>query len=227
MGGDVGAGSRGGQGRALFDKTGAKIRSLDFLVPSLPLHTFPLRDRGAPGTVARDILGVSPFRVSARSLMSADGTNAMVIEPGALFDAPPGQFRFRRISLTTFQTAAPVTVSMPPHRITSTERDSILDDAARKYPRVEADYKRNARVPEHYPAYDQATLMGDNLLWITEYAIPNAWTMIDMSGRILVRMQFPRTFVPFAASRTQVWGTLKDRDDVQIIVRYRILSERQ
>ena len=222
LSGGVVMGFSGGNRRALYDKDGKLLRTIDYALPSVPHHTFEVRDRGAPGTASQLLHLPSPFRAIARSLVSRDGRDAIFLEPGELWNGRPGQLRYHRLSTTTWQLGHPVVISLPPRRISAAEKDSILDEQAPSE-RVRADYKAGARMPEYYPSYQYFTLMGDSMLWITEFGIPNSWTLIDMSlGRAVMRLRFPPSFIPFAATSTQVWGTLKDQDGIPIVVRYRI-----
>jgi hypothetical protein len=165
----------------------------------------------------------SPLSARSELVISRDGRETYAFEPGETWGGRPGQLQFSGVSSTTGQLSSPVTVSLPARRVTATERDSIIDAEARRNSRVESEFRRLARLPEYYPSFTNVALMGDGLIWITEYARPQERVAIDSTGRVLARIQLPQSLVVFAATRTHVWGVLRDADDLPIVLRYRIL----
>jgi hypothetical protein len=50
--------------------------------------------------------------------------------------------------------------------------------------------------------------------------------VVGVDGRPRMRVKVPRDFNIRYATATHVWGTLRDADDLPIIVRYRLISPR-
>ena len=212
-------------------------------------HQFQVRDPGTPGTdpasggsgsargrasgstAAAAIQpqirpAVSPLAATTRITMSRDGLDVFVFEPGEIWGGRPGQFRFNRVSWTTGQLSTPVTVSLPARRVTASERDSLLEAASARNPRTQDEYRRLARVPEYYPPFSSVQAMGGGLIWLSEDGRSGQPLVMDASGRIMMRLALPEGLIVFAATRTHVWGILRDADDLRVILRYAVVDSR-
>ena len=167
----------------------------------------------------------SPIQANDDLTASRDGRELFIVEPGETWGAPAGQFRVSRVSMTTGQLSPAVTFTLPARRIAAGERDSIINASARATPRLEAQIRSLARLPEFYPPFtnNAAVAMGDGLLVLREYQRPNERLLVDMNSRTLTRLQVPASFTMFGLTRTHVWGALRDANDLPIVVRYRIM----
>jgi hypothetical protein len=48
------------------------------------------------------------------------------------------------------------------------------------------------------------------------------WLLVSSRGEALGRVTLPPTFYLWTATQTTLWGTERDSDDVESVVRYRI-----
>ncbi len=222
----------------IFSANGELIRTIDFEFKGYNIRRFALHDPGVAGTTtagsgrgrgastaidSSTLMVGSPLDVANSLQRSRDGRDVFAFEPGEVWGGRPGQFRFSSVSIATGQLSSPVVVSMTARRVSPAERDSLINERAKDNPRTEAEYRRQARVPEYYPAYSSVELMGDGLIWIAEDWRRQERVVMDTGGRLLLRLRLPTSLVVFAATRTHVWGVVRDSNDLPIILRYRIL----
>jgi hypothetical protein len=192
-------------------------------------HQYQVRmDVGAPAgmVTGRTTLQSrrSPLSVRTNAVRLPGGREAAILESAELWGGRPGQLTIRYAQTATGNVSAPVTVSLPPRRVTASQADSIIAAAAgRGSASNQAQVRANARVPTHFPAYSSATATADGTLWLSEYGEPGTRLVLDRSGATLMRVRIPERFSMREVSRTHVWGTYRDADDLPIIVRYRIV----
>ncbi len=169
----------------------------------------------------------SPLGTATQLNLVPGGREVIVLEASELWNGPPGQFTIRRIDVATRRISAPVTVVLPARRVTRTEADSLIRQATPVVRQPQdakgaAAYRAKARVPAVYPAFMSARPSADGVLWLTEYARPDTRLVVDLSGRVLMRVRLPADLRVLAVSRTHVWGLSLDADDLPIISRYRV-----
>jgi hypothetical protein len=212
----------------------SRVRQVQFR-PKQKEHRFQVQDPGIPMTVtdngvSRSIMSLagprmieSPLQARDVVIMSLDGKDVFAVEPGETWGGSPGQFRVSRVSMSTGQLAPPSVFALPARRITPGERDSIVDAAARATARIESQIRTGARLPEYYPPFLSVGALGSGLLLLREYLRPQERLIVDVASGTFTRVQLPEGLVPFAVTRTHVWGTLRDANDLPIVVRYRVV----
>jgi hypothetical protein len=169
----------------------------------------------------------SPLSVATQLGLVPGGREIIVLEGSELWNGPSGQFTIRRIESSTGRISAPVTVSLPVRRVTAAEADSLIKHStppvrAPRDARSADEYRAKAKVPPIFPAFQSFTPSADGVLWLTEYARPDARLVVDVAGKPLMRVRLPNGFRVIAVSRTHVWGVTLDTDDLPIILRYRV-----
>jgi hypothetical protein len=152
------------------------------------------------------------------------GREGLLVESGEIWGGKPGQLQFRRVNLMTRQVGAPITASLTPRPVAPRVADSIINVVAARTnpPELAQKYRGTAKVPQNYPAFKFAEPGLDGSVWIEEWGDRTARVILDPTGKAVGRVRFPNGFLPFAASLTQVWGYMRDADDLPIIIRYRV-----
>jgi hypothetical protein len=169
-----------------------------------------LRSVSHPHTAATNIIPVPNAR------------EALVLEASAIWGGKPGEIQVRRLSFATGRLSAPVTIALPPHRITPAMADSIIAAGAARSP-APGEYRSKARVPQYFPAFIGGQASADGLVWLDGWGEYGVRQVVDFAaGRALMRVaEGPGVSFRFL-TRTHIWAVLKDQDDLPIIVRYRI-----
>lgn len=203
----------------VYDAKGALVRVVPIHVGALG-HRFQVRDGAAPGGVR---MLTSPLPTVTDVVFSSEGKEVILLEPSALWGGAPGQLGVRRVSLTTGAMSPRVVASFEPKRITQRQTDSIMDAQAYRFTAdVARQHEQLARLPEYFPSHRLARMMGDGLIWLSHYDSPQVWTVMNVDGKIVMRLELPPGLNPYFANNRHVWGTILDADDVPSIVRYRI-----
>jgi hypothetical protein len=171
----------------------------------------------------------SPLVTDTDANLIPGGREIIVLEASELWGGRPGQFTIRRIATATGRVSAPVTVALPIRHPTRSEADSLIRESAppvrgpRDVRQAEA-YRAKAKIASAFPAYRTSTVSADSVVWLTEYARPDAYLVVDLTGKPLMRVRLPTGCFVSAVSRTHVWGVSYDADDLPIISRYRVVT---
>jgi hypothetical protein len=207
---------------ALYDFSGRLVRPLAFDTLRDERFQFDLRIRNSVRNFSAPVIS------RAQLLVVPGGAEAVLLDPGGLTAEMPGRITMRRIAFPSGDVSAPVVVSLPPRRVTASDRDSMIARGTRSIRGFESDYRAAVRFPEFYPAFQWFDLIGlDGSLWLREFMDEDNRLVLSADGMPLMRVSLPKGLRVLAASRTHVWGTLSDPDDVPMVLRYRIVAAGQ
>ena len=195
----------------------------------IPL-SFPKIRRGEvptmrPGTSGRvTLIRPSPvaLSISTQIQLTPGGREAIVLEAAEMSGGRPGQLALRRINTATGQISAPSIVPLEPLKLTRAEVDSIIEVAIREDPRMAAEYRARANLPEYFPAFRLFMVTADSAAWLAPVAGMRTALVVDFAGEPLMRVGLPAGLQVLHASRTHVWGAFQDDPGPPTIVRYRI-----
>ena len=203
----------------ILDNAGNPLRQVRMQIRRAR-HQFDVRDETAE-TGTRRV--TSPLESQTEIALLPGGQEMVVLEPWSIWRGTPGQLAIRRLSLNTGTLSPPAILQLPARRISTREADSIVNDYSRLFEGATAQAVRaGARVPEFYPPFRLVEIMDHGLLWLQDPARRDHWTVVSVSGEVVMTLTVPPGVRIFTATRTHAWGVHLDQDDVPAIVRFRI-----
>jgi hypothetical protein len=221
----------------IYDKVGGAVAPFDFpFRRSRPGFALEFRDDARTAAIAAGggvvvPVGGTRTREFAHPLtayttlrIAPGGREGLIAESAEIWGGKPGQVQFRRVNLVTRQVGVPFTASLGPRPIAPRVADSMINVTANRTnpPELAQKYRAIAKAPDHYPAFKFAEPGMDGSIWIEEWGDPTARVILDPTGKAVGRVRVPKGFITFAATQTQVWGYMRDVDDLPIIIRYRV-----
>ena len=180
-----------------------------------------IRADGPRGTSTASV----PFTNRSRYVPSSDGKlGVRAAEVPADDGAAIAVTVFTTDGDTVFATQYPVTrVAIAPSVRDSISRSRIaqLEQAS---PDLADAFRRQARIPEFYPAIANLLVGRDGSVWIEE---PTAdenrlYLALSPTGEPLGRLRLPGHSRIAVAEQSRIWVLERDHDDVQSVVRYRV-----
>ena len=170
-----------------------------------------------------------PFAWKPLYSLSQDGLRATLIR--ALEDGgDAGTFRATVVSTwgdTVFSREYPFERTPIPKEVA----DSAIEATARKWqasnPELAAAIRKEAQVPPFYPPIQTVTNGRDGTIWIGLRETPEGrpYVVLDATGRPYGTVLLPLRTVVRVADRRNIWAVESDENDVQSIVRYRIVRQ--
>jgi hypothetical protein len=216
---------------AVHDKDGNQLRRINatfrqapasFTVNDVALDPSGQRPPGSGPTVPRAI--AHPLTTFTSIALAPGAKQFYLVESAEIWGGKSGQLQIQQVAIETGMSSGRKTVTLPARQVSSSERDSLLDRAIKREPRLSAQVKSRAVVPAQYPAFRGAIATRDGVLWLGLHGADNEHVIVDANGVALMRVHVPVGLRVIAASRSKLWGILRDDDDLPIIVRYALVQ---
>jgi hypothetical protein len=187
-------------------------------LPAAPPPKDPPLTLGLP--VPRSVIPFYPVPVEA---VSADGSRIAVVTT-RMTSPRAGNFRLtllRETGDTIYSRTYPFTGVPTPRAMAESEVRTAVG-FFRLAPDAEAEMLR--RIPEVEPPVDMIVIGRDGVAWVGPYARgrEHTWLALDERGEPIGRITLPPRTSISAVSRTHIWVTEKDADDLESVVRYRV-----
>ena len=170
-----------------------------------------------------------PFAWRSHYDLSPDGSRATLVEFNDT-DADVGTFQVTIVSPrgdTVLSRAYPFELQSIPRNVA----DSAVEATASKWQDSNAELaaaiRREARVAEFYPPVEGVVNGRDGTIWIGLREVPDGrpYLLLDSMGGVVGSVLLPHAATVRVADRWNVWSVESDENDVQSIVRYRVMRD--
>jgi hypothetical protein len=203
--------------------------SPDGLIQSLILR-YSLGDAGVSIRSGSGTAGASmPFAVRPAQHVSPDGSRITVAL--ASVDGPETETFTVTTTAADGDTLIRRTYPFEGIPIPKSVGDSVIEARARslqeRIPELAEAYRKDARVPPFYPPIEGVVNGRDGTIWIRMRETPDGrpYLVLDPQGDPVGRVVVPSSSVIQVADLSTVWPLDSDENDVESIVRYRVIRD--
>lgn len=174
---------------------------------------------------------VQPLSKRTYLSLRPDGSQIVVVDQPAGED-PPGTYRIARydvrgneVSTRTYRYSP----QMVPQTFADSVHSTVVEHLQQLVPEGQAMSvaRRYWRIPKHYPPITDVVVARSGDVWLRRNRGEEgsaSWMVVAQDGRVQAHVAAPANLRILFVGEFAVWGVLKGEFDVEIVVKYRILT---